>query len=66
MWYHKEHNSWDYIGEFVSSEWSSNTAYAKTIRALGRLLRKWQLPVGTEVYVNGRYISDDYVFIITE
>ena len=66
MWYHKEHNSWDYIGEFVSSEWSSNTAYAKTIRALGRLLRKWQLPIGTEVYVNGRYISDDYVFIITE
>lgn len=66
MWYHQNHNSWDFADEFVISAWSSNTAHVKTIRALKRLMLKWKLPVGTIVLVTGRYIFDEYKFIITK
>ena len=64
MWYHKEHNSWDFVDEFVDSDWTSNTAHCKTIRALKRLMIKWKLPIGTKVRATGRYTNDDYEFII--
>lgn len=64
MWYHKGHNSWDFVDEFVDSDWTSNTAHCKTIRALKRLMIKWKLPIGTKVRATGRYTNDDYEFII--
>lgn len=64
MWYHKERNSWDFADEFVDSDWTSNTAHCKTIRALKRLMIKWKLPVGTKVRATGKYTNDDYEFII--
>lgn len=64
MWYHKEHNSWDFMDEFVMAEWSSSTAFCKTIKALKRLILKWKLPVGTIVRATGRYVKDDYEFIV--
>lgn len=64
MWYHKETNSWDFSDEFVVSNQSSSCAHCKTIRALKRLIIKWKLPVGTIVNVTGRYIEDDYQFIV--
>lgn len=67
MWYHQNHNSWDFTSEFVESDWSSSTAYVKTIRALKRMMiKKWNFPVGTKVSVSGRYVFDDYEFIITK
>ena len=65
MVYHSNHNSWDFTDEFVFSDWHSSTAYVKTIKALKRLMLKWKLPVGTVVTASGRYISDEYKFIIT-
>lgn len=65
MVYHSNHNSWDFTDEFVFSDWNSSTAYVKTIKALKRLMLKWKLPVGTVVTASGRYISDEYKFIIT-
>ena len=65
MLYHSNHNSWDFPDEFVFSDWHSSTAYVKTIKALKRLMLKWKLPVGTVVTASGRYISDEYKFIIT-
>lgn len=65
MWYHEDHNSWDFSDEFVISDWASSTAFCKTIRALKRLMIKWKLPVGTQVKATGRYTSDTYEFIIT-
>jgi len=64
MWYHKEHNSWDFSSEFVISKWSSSSAHVHTIRSLERLLIKWKLPVGTKVRVTGRYVEETYEFII--
>lgn len=64
MWYHKEYNSWDFMDDFVASEWSSSTAYCKTIRALKRLIRKWKLPIGTTVRATGRYFGDEYLFVV--
>ena len=66
MWYHKNHNSWDFYDEFVISDWSSNTAFCKSIKALKRLMLKWKLPIGTVVRARGRYIFDDYEFVITK
>ena len=66
LWYHDKYNSWDFSDEFVLSNWSSNTAFCKTIRALKRLMIKWKLPIGTVVRATGRYIFDNYEFIITK
>ena len=64
MWYHENTNSWDFPEEFVISNWTSNTIYCKTIKALKRLIIKWKLPIGTKVYATGRYVEDNYKFII--
>lgn len=66
MWYHDNHNSWDFSDEFVISKWSSSVAFCKTIKALKRLMIKWELPVGTIVRVTGKYIFDTYEFKITK
>ena len=65
MWYHSNHNSWDFSDEFVSSKWASSTAFCSTIKALKRLMvKKWRLPVGTKVRATGRYVEDTYEFLI--
>jgi hypothetical protein len=64
MWYHDKHNSWDFSDDFVVSTWSSSTAFCKTIKALKRLMLKWKLPKGTIVRASGRYVNDEYKFII--
>ena len=64
MWYHSEHNSWDFPDEWVIAGWSSSTAHCRTIKALKRLMIKWKLPVGTIVRVTGRYVNETYEFII--
>lgn len=65
MWYHENHNSWDFSDEFVVSKWTSSTAFCPTIKSLKRLMvKKWKLPVGTIVRATGRYIGDTYEFII--
>ena len=66
MWYHSNHNSWDFADEFVVCDWSSNTAFCKTIKALKRMMLKWKLPVGTVVKATGRYVSETYEFVITK
>lgn len=66
MWYHDNHNSWDFCDEFVVCEWSSSSSFCKTIKALKRLMLKWKLPVGTTVRATGRYVSEVYEFVITK
>lgn len=65
MWYHENHNSWDFCDEFVESMWTSSCAFCNTIRALKRLMiKKWKLPIGTKVVVTAKYVGDYYEFII--
>ena len=64
MWYHSNHNSWDFSDEFVKCNWSSSTAFCKTIKSLKRLMIKWKLPVGTKVRATGKYAFDTYEFVI--
>lgn len=66
MNYHQEHNSWDFMDEYVISEWHENTAFVGTIKALKRLIIKWKLPVGTIVRATGRYMCDTYEFRVTK
>lgn len=65
MWYHKDHNSWDFADEFVNSDGASSTCVQfKTIKAIKRAMRKWKLPIGTIVKCTGRYMADTYEFKI--
>lgn len=66
MWYSDDTDTWDFMDEFVVSKWTSNTAHVKTITTLKRKLRKWKLPIGTKVLVSGRYIGEEYEFVITK
>ena len=67
MWYHKNHNQWDFSDEFVISESSSSvcTKY-KTMRAIKRAIRKWKLPIGTIIKCTGKYICETYIFQVTK
>jgi hypothetical protein len=66
VWYHSNHNSWDFSSEFVIADWSSSDAFVKTIKALKRLMIKWKLPIGSKVRAIGKYRFDEYEFIITK
>lgn len=66
MWYHEEYGTWDFMDEFVISEWSSSCCFCPTIKALQRKMIKWKLPVGTKVTAYGKYVADTYEFIITK
>ena len=67
MWYHKDHDSWDFGEEFViNSRWSSMCVKYNTIRAIKRAIRKWKLPIGTTIECTDRLISDTYVFQVTK
>lgn len=66
MWYHKEHNTWDFSDEFVDCEWTSSSAFCKSIKALKRLIIKWKFPIGTKVRATARYLFDEYEFVVTK
>lgn len=66
MWYHDKTDTWDFSDEFVKCEWSSSTAFIKTIKSLKRKILKWKLPVGTMVQVLGRYVEERYLFEVTK
>lgn len=58
--------TWNRIGDFVICDvWSDLCNDCKTIKALARRIRKWKLPVGTELRVfNFNYPEDDCYRII--
>lgn len=60
--------TWDFCSEHVLSYdgWSSSDTYCKSIRALTRRITKWNLPVGTIVEVQGRYVGEEYEFLVTK
>lgn len=60
-------DEWDFCDEFVIDyEWGSSSAMVKTISALKRRIPKWKLPVGTKVRATGRYIGDEWEFLVTK
>ena len=66
MWYNDATNTWDFTDEFVSLGWSSSAVCVKTITKKKKKIRKWKLPIGTKVYVTGRYVGEAYEFIVTK
>lgn len=66
MWYNKDTDTWDFMDEFVVGSGRSDIAYVKTITALARKIRKWKFPIGTKVYVVGKYVDEKYEFIVTK
>lgn len=61
--YDEDKNRWTWDDELRSGS-GGNTAHIRTIKALKRHMRKWKLPKGTIVDVRGRYIGDNYEFLI--
>lgn len=66
MWYSDDTDTWDFMDEFVTPGGKTDTAYVKTITALKRKLRKWRLPIGTKVMATGRYVGEEYEFVVTK
>lgn len=66
MWYNKDTDTWDFMDEFVVGSGRSDIAYVKTITGLKRKIRKWKLPIGTKVMATGRYVGEEYEFIVTK
>ena len=64
--YNEDTDTWDFWDEFVITKCSSNSAYAKTIKALKRKIRKWKLPIGAKVIATGYFIGEKYEFIVTK
>lgn len=64
MWYTEGTDTWDFTDEFVVGYGISNIAYVKTITALKRKIRKWKLPIGTKVIATGRYVGEEYEFVV--
>jgi len=64
MWYTEGTDTWDFTDEFVVGCGISNIAYVKTITALARKIRKWKLPIGTKVIATGRYVGEEYEFVV--
>lgn len=64
--YDEEKDRWTWPDELhATNGWTSDTAYVKTIKALKRKIIKWQLPKGTIIRAMGKYVGDDYEFILT-
>ena len=65
MWYYNSTDTWDFTDEFVAGDGASThcTKY-KTIKAIKRAIRRWNLPVGSIVECTGRYVGDTYKFEI--
>ena len=65
--YYKKTNQWIYRMELEfpdDKEWWCCFCGYKTIKALIRNIRKWKLPKGTIVDAYGRYIGEEYKFLI--
>lgn len=68
MWYSLKNNKWDFDDEWiVNNGWISTLcAKFKTIKAVKRAIIKWKLPIGTIVNVKGRYVFEEYKFVVTK
>lgn len=70
VWFHSLKNgkvTCDFRDEFVRTDsWSSNMTNAKTVKAAIRKIRSWNLPIGAKVRLTGRYVGEEYEFIITK
>ena len=64
MWYNDSTNTWDFCDEYVISDCVSSATWVRTIKALKRKIRKWRLPIGTVVKASGRYVGEDWEFIV--
>ena len=65
MWYHYNTGTWDFMGEFVISDWSSSHTGCTSVRSMIRnFVKKWELPVGAEIELTGRYSPEIYIFSV--
>lgn len=58
--------TWDYPDEFVDRNCAASCVDIKTITAVKRHIRKWNLPVGAKVIVEGYYEDERYEFVVTK
>ena len=61
--YDEEYNRWIWPEELGEGHSNICNRYY-TIKALIKAIRKWQLPKGTIVKAGGRYIGDEYHFLV--
>lgn len=63
LWYDEKQNKFLLPYEFGDGR-SSYANKCRSIKAVIRLIRKWKLPVGTIIDVSGRYVGEEYRFIV--
>lgn len=66
MWWSPKNKigTWDFMEEFVESEYSSSTTHCPSLKSIKRRILKWKLPVGTIVTLSGRYVGEEYEIIV--
>lgn len=66
IWHHDTGGigTWDFSDEFVVCEWASSGTTCPTVKSITRRIQKWKLPVGSKVILSGRYVGEEYVFLI--
>lgn len=67
MTYFDKENIWAWPDELVETQgdWVSSCCMRyKTIKAIRKAILKWKLPKGTIVKASGRYIGDEYKFLV--
>lgn len=66
LWWHSRNKigTWDFIEEFVESEYSSSNTYCPSLKSIKRRILKWKLPVGTIVTLSGMYVGETYKIIV--
>ena len=61
----KKPDTWDFFDEYVADyKWASSCAYCKTIKSVKSKIPKWGLPVGTVVKATGRYVGEEWTFLV--
>lgn len=66
MWWHSKNKigTWDFLNEFVVSEYSYSTSFCPSLKSIKRRILKWKLPVGTIITLSGMYVGEDYKIIV--
>lgn len=59
IWYNEKYDK--FVCTYELGDWTSSNAYCcKSLKALVRKIKKWELPKGSTVYVQGRYIGEEW------
>lgn len=63
LWYNEENDRWDDVRDFII-EYSNVCHFGKSLKAVLRKIRKWNLPKGTVIRARGYYVHETIIIKI--